>query len=461
MIIPSESASIVRLVNALSESLSHQQAVSNRAGQEQAVNGDHLAGGGPAWWRRNSHIIIQATGVFLATRLAWLAFTALLLPLEANLHPSPATSAGFSLRGLALSWVQWDSIWYIGIAQHGYSTPQATAFFPLYPLMIRGLTLLFGTHWLLASLLVANVGTWCAVIGVGLLAAYTWDTNDSKEGDSKEKVAFSALRMEVAYPLAFFLTAPYSDGLFLAAATFGLLTMRMGKWGLATLCVCLALLTRSTGVILLAPLIFEYGRQHSWWRRQAWAPWLALVWPRLGAMFLILGGSSFGIGLYMLFLFGKFGDPLLFLHAESQFWHHSGILDLIYHNTAPARPAAPVPATPAPPGAIWGYNQARSLVDLAPVIIFAVLTIIGARRLPVTYTLYMVGLVTLIVISPRPHRLGLFVSAGRYLIAAVPIFILLGSWARRYPWFDMLMVSCGFLLQAVLAAYFLAGGWVV
>jgi hypothetical protein len=163
----------------------------------------------------------------------------------------------------------------------------------------------------------------------------------------------------------------------------------------------------------------------------------------------------------MLFLLGKFGDPLLFLHAESQFWHHSGILDLIYHNTPPARQSAPVSTPPASPGAIWGYNQARSLIDLAPVIIFAALTIIGARRLPVAYTLYMIGLLTLIVISPRPHRLGLFVSAGRYLIAAVPIFILLGSWARRHSWFDMLMVSCGFLLQAVLAAYFLAGGWIV
>jgi hypothetical protein len=454
MSVPSNSASTVRLVNALSESLSYQQSVSDSAKREQTVNADHLAGGGPAWWRRNSHIVLQATGVFLATRLAWLAFTAFLLPFEANLHSNPANSAGFSLRALAMPWVQWDSVWYIAIAQHGYTTPQATAFFPLYPLLIRGITLLFGTHWLLASLLVSNAGTWCALIGVGLLAANTWDTADSREQSS-----FSVLRMEVAYPLAFFLTAPYNDGLFLAAATFGLLTMRMGKWGLATLCICLALLTRSTGVILLVPLVFEYGRQHGWWRRQAWTPRLALVWSRLGVVLLILGGSSFGIGLYMLFLFGKFGDPFLFLHAESQFWHHSGILDLIYHNTAPAR--TPVPTTPSPPGAIWGYNQARSLVDLAPVIIFAALTMIGARRLPPAYTLYMVGLLILIVISPRPHRLGLFVSAGRYLIAAVPIFILLGSWARRYPWFDMLMISCGFLLQAVLAAYFLAGGWIV
>jgi len=163
----------------------------------------------------------------------------------------------------------------------------------------------------------------------------------------------------------------------------------------------------------------------------------------------------------MLFLFGKFGDPLLFLHAESQFWHHSGILDLIYHNTSPAHAPAPVSTTPPEPGAIWGYNQARSLIDLAPVIIFIALTIIAARRQPMTYTLYMAGLLALILISPRPRRLGLFVSAGRYLIAGVPIFILLGSWARRHPWFEMLMVSCGFLLQAVLAMYFLAGGWMV
>jgi hypothetical protein len=163
----------------------------------------------------------------------------------------------------------------------------------------------------------------------------------------------------------------------------------------------------------------------------------------------------------MLFLWSRFGDPLLFLHAEAQFWHHAGILDLLYQTTSPASPSAPASTTPSVPALIWGYNQARPLIDLAPVVIFAALTIIGARRMPLTYTLYMVGLLTLILISPRPHRLGLFVSAGRYLIAGVPIFILLGSWARRYPWLDMLMVSCGFLLQAVLAGFFLAGGWIV
>ena len=109
----------------------------------------------------------------------------------------------------------------------------------------------------------------------------------------------------------------------------------------------------------------------------------------------------------------------------------------------------------------WSYEVARSLVDLAPVALFALVLLAGVRRLPASFTVYMACLLLLVVSSPRPERLGYFVSAGRYFTAAVPAFLLLGRWVVRRPWLDLLLVSGGFLLQAVFAAFFLAGGWMV
>ena len=61
-----------------------------------------------------------------------------------------------------------------------------------------------------AALLVANLGTLGAFIGVALLAV-----NESGTADS----AWRTLRVFIAYPLALFLTAAYTEGIFVAFAT--------------------------------------------------------------------------------------------------------------------------------------------------------------------------------------------------------------------------------------------------
>jgi hypothetical protein len=69
----------------------------------------------------------------------------------------------------------------------------------------------------------------------------------------------------------------------------------------------------------------------------------------------------------------------------------------------------------------------------------------------VAYTLYMLALTYLVIASPI--TLGspdLLMSAERYMLAAAPMFLLLGRWMGHRPWLDMLLVSGGL---------FLMGGW--
>lgn len=389
----------------------------------------------PRWWR----VAWQASALWLATRVALVLFTLFSVAFRVG---SRSPAAALTPRALALHWQRWDALWYLGIAQHGYTSAQATAFFPLYPLLVRGAALLIGPHWLAAALIVANLGTLAGFVGLALLAA-------SESGASAP--VWGTIRVLAAYPLAFFLAAPYSDSLLLAFAAFGLLAARHQRWRWATLCVCLAILDRPTGVILLVAVLWEYASAHGiWhsWRERGY-------WRAIGGAGLIAGLAALAAGLYMAFLWRQFGDPLVFLRVEQLFWHHQSIVGLPMHPS----PSAHSASSPRP--AAWSYDVARSLVDLAPVALFALLLFAGVKRLPISFTLYMACLLLLIMSSPRPGRLGYFVSAGRYFTAAVPAFILLGRWMARRPWLDLLLVSGGFLLQAVFAAYFLAGGWMV
>ena len=206
-------------------------------------------------------IVLQATGMWLATRTLLLVTTYFALTLSL-----------FSTRQLApqdflTAWDKFDTVWYLNISQFGYWHPSAatfardhgqipTAFFPLYPLLISTLTPLFGTaHRLASALIISNLGTLAAFIGIGLFAA-------NEDGD---EASTRTIRLVAAYPMAFFLAAAYTEGVFLALAVFCLYFLRRNLWYAAAICAFFAALTRFTGVILFLPLVYEYGRAQDWW----------------------------------------------------------------------------------------------------------------------------------------------------------------------------------------------------
>jgi Gpi18-like mannosyltransferase len=188
---------------------------------------------------------------------------------------------------LLLSWQRWDADYYLDASLHGYYKPELTAFFPLYPLLIHGATALLGTtHVLIAALLISNLATLGAFIGISCLVM-------QEGGDLR--TAGQTLLVLAAYPLAFFLAAPYAEGVFLACAVWALLAARRGWWYWAALLGFLGALSRPTGVILLLPLVYEFGRQQGWWgqamafaRQRDWGQlWAAIrqwSWRKAGAL---------------------------------------------------------------------------------------------------------------------------------------------------------------------------------
>lgn len=402
-------------------------------------------------WR----VVSVAIGLWLASRIALVAVTyfAATFPTSGRHVASGPITTGFSSvtpHMMLQEWLRYDGLWYLNIAHMGYWNAQSTVFFPLYPALIAALTFVLGeSHRLLAAMIISNLAALAACIGIGLLAAH-----DDGQGASS-----NAITVALAYPLAFFLAAPYADSLLLAGVALALFFTRRGLWLWAALCAFLAVLAHPLGGVLFVPMLWEFGRQHG---LHVWPPVSRDAWrerPRLAAAsfrqpgvlsqgLLVAAAVPLAFGAYATYLGRRFGDPLLFVHAQSAYWNRewqplwSSMLRL-------ARGYAVEPA--------WSASYTGILVDIVPLAAFSLLTLVAARRAPVAYTLYMLALLACAVSMPTLGISDVYRPAGRYLIAAVPMYLLLGRWSRSRPWLDMLIVSGGFLLQAVLIIQWLGG----
>ena len=389
-------------------------------------------------WQRD--IVTSALLLWLATRVVFavLTYFAVLLPPGPPPAP-PATGVAPDL--LFGSWNRLDVQWYIAIAQRGYWAVQPTAFFPLYPILLRVAAFLCFGHYLLAGMIVSNLGALAACIGLGLLAA----------ADGKPEDAVRAIRFELAYPLAFFTVAAYADSLLLAFITFAFFFARTGRWRWAAAMAFLAGLTRPTALTLVLPLLWEYGRQHEWWHRSPPRAWLARLRSGIPAALepvIVVGAVPVALAAYAAYCWLRFGDPLAFAHAQ-RYWGRVTVAPW----TALGLAAHALTAHP-----LLSNDTARTLVDLAPAALFLTLTLIAARRMPAAYTLYMLGVLYVALGTPRPSFTFPFAATGRYLLPAIPMFLLLARWSGRRPWLDLLLVGGGFALQALLTAIFVTRG---
>ena len=198
--------------------------------------------------------------------------------------------------GFLSFWAHWDGAWYAELATEGYGprAPQSTAFFPLYPLLVRAGTV-FGIGPAFSGVLVSLVCTLFATYFLYRIAEKFAGTGTARAST----LAFSL------FPTAFFLGAPYTEAPFLAftAGSFWAAYVRRDLL-LAGIFGALAAATRNLGVLLLIPLGYELLKH----RRE-------FGWPGLLSLGLVPVGT---LG-YMAFLWARFGDPLAFGSAQG-FW---------------------------------------------------------------------------------------------------------------------------------------------
>jgi hypothetical protein len=297
---------------------------------------------------------------------------------------------------------RWDAPHYIDLAKNWYvSNPNADAynfivFFPLYPVLIRLTTLDFAYAGL-SALIVSNVCSIAAFI-------YLWKLTklDFDDGVAQKAVLFLSI-----FPTAYFLSAPYTEGLFFALVIASVYYARLAKWPLAGILGMLASLTRIAGLLLLPALLVEYLYQKGWRLRK-------IDIRKIDANILWVGFSVMGFLIYLNINNQVTGSPFTFLEIQRTHWFNTidpiRGLTLAYGNIS-----SPFP------GSIT--------IGAAP-IVFAlggILAVAGGllRRIRPSYIMYLL-LTWMLAVST-----GWWISVPRYVMAMFPMFILLASVSRR------------------------------
>lgn len=183
-----------------------------------------------------------------------------------------------SLSGIA-HWIvepfrNWDGTWYMLVASGGYNPrlDATSAFWPLYPwLMEIGAR---ATGWAPETIgyLVSNVAFFFALHYLYRLVTLDFDAS----------VAWRTLWALALFPTAFFFNAIYTESLFLLLVAAALYHARKGEWLVAGLAGLLAALTRSAGVMLLAPFGILFVQQYGWSIRRWFPKAFAAALPALG-----------------------------------------------------------------------------------------------------------------------------------------------------------------------------------
>jgi hypothetical protein len=388
--------------------------------------------------------VLAAAAVWLVTRVGLAVFTYA----EVGL----GTSNPGQFHSFLSAWQQYDTRWYLLISRVGYNQAPASAFFPLYPAVVGLVAALLGdAHgpvWpafdpvrLGVALGVANLFSLAGFVGLALLAH-----QESRD----ERTGIQAVWALAAYPYAFFLAAAYSEGPFVAAAAFTLYFARRGSWGWAALSGVAASLIRPTGIALALPLAWEYGRQHDWGRSLALQPWRPRLKTVLGGV-AVVAAVPLAVAGYAVFLWQRFGTPLIWFKVQADVWDR--------RTNAPWSTAVSLAERlidfPA-----WSRDRAHLLVTVVPFAVLLLVLVVAWRRMPFSFVLYTLAVFYLAISAPIVSSAELIESAGRLIIPALPVFLILGTWMSRRPGFAQAWLAVGFLAQAALLVSFFQHHWV-
>jgi hypothetical protein len=334
---------------------------------------------------------------------------------------------------LWLMWRHFDSGFYVDIAMHGYwpastlSTASNWIFHPLYPMLIWPFGHLFGgsdAAFNVAALLVSNGAALVAITYLYLLVRC----------DFNAQIASRTLMYVAVFPTSFYLSAIYSEAVFLACAAACVYYARQRRWWIAGLCGGLASLARVQGLVLLVPIAWEYWqvlsdryaplpemsetpllqKGYNWVHSRVHALLLAARELRNWLSLLAVALIPLGLVPFLVYSYLQTGDGLATIHNHSVGWGRQF--------QYPWRLLLHALSHPLPPNAMeWDFW----LLNVLCVLVFFGFTVWAFRRLPMIYSLYTFVMVLM------PLMTGSLKSISHYYLLVFPACLLLALWSSH------------------------------
>ncbi|MGW3172549.1 mannosyltransferase family protein [Streptomyces sp. NPDC001153] len=372
----------------------------------------------PAPRARTGPSLVRASGVavglFLGVRLTGVAVLALVAHV-AGRHP---------LTLLARSW---DSVWYLGIAAHGYghdlpsSDPDPhsdLAFFPLYPALLRAVTALAPVGGGTAGLLISWTAAAVAAAGIHAVGSRLHG----------RATGIALVLLWGLLPHAVVLSMAYTEPVLAAFAAWSLYALLAGNWLWAGAFAALAGLARPNGLAVATAVLVTAAAEV--WRRRGKVS--HRLWT--GAALAPLGWTA-----YVLWVGRRKGDPLGGYFEVQRLW--GSTFDFGYGSLQFLRAMLLH-------GSRFVFPMALVLV-VAATVLYALLLL---DRAPLPLLVHS-GVLLLIALGGS----GFFESKPRFLLPAFPLLLplaqALARTARARPWHATVLVASLAGLSYVYGAY--------
>jgi hypothetical protein len=252
----------------------------------------------------------------------WFSIGVAISRLVVALLTTQAAASIFSRGPFAVTphtWVSgflsWDSLWYVGLA-NGYASPRDTVFLPGYPQIVHLASWASGEH---LSLVATGLGvSWIAfIVSAPLLLVLLRELTD-------DATARLAVVLYAWSPASVFLLAAYPVSTFVLTSTAALILVQRQRLTLAAVVAGL-----STGVVVFGVGLAVAIAAAAFQRRRRWAA------IPLGIL------SCWGIGGYMIWLWVRFQDPLIFVRQQATFNRYTvlpfaGVMSALFQGRDPA-----------------------------------------------------------------------------------------------------------------------------
>ena len=233
--------------------------------------------------------LVSRVGIFglVAFSFLWPRYGSPRIPLTN--HP---IQLAVPMPGFLVPFMNWDAGQYVKIAADGYQ-PSFVPYFPLYPLLIRALSLGQRAWMAPVALLISLLATALAVVVLARLIAI-----------DRPRAVWPAIALLLVFPGAIFFALPYTEATTLLFFVLAAYAARRRAWWLAGVAGALAAATRPPGLAIIVLLVIEYALTERPWRLRD-----------LPALLLPAAGPA----LYLAYVWRAFGDPRLFLHGEQAY----------------------------------------------------------------------------------------------------------------------------------------------
>jgi Gpi18-like mannosyltransferase len=312
---------------------------------------------------------------------------------------------------------RWDSTYYADIAIRGYPNviTQRWEFFPLYPIVMgiigRSLAIVPGI-----SLTVGVYVAGFAVSNLAFLGSVYFFYKFSDRVLSKSKLAFDSAFFLAIYPAGIFLSAAYSESLFLLLTLCSLYYWQSGGVAESAVSGFLATLTRPVGVFLTVPFLYEALASPA--RRKRFSSYIPVV------------GAVLGFLVFMAYSQFMTGTPFANFAAEREFWNVT------------ANPETMM---------LLAQKELLNHPIIIPFLALGILPVVASllaaeNRTEKSIGVYAVCLVVAYVVTP-------IISFPRYSMTLLPIYWTFSRWSQVL-WVKVLLSLMFLALLAVGAALY-------